>query len=96
MAAQRKCSGLVIVPPDYGLYVKFSRAFMKLLNEYSDNVIQYSIDEAWVVFEGFEKLYGRDRMVKLVYEIKDRIRSAGNLERMPFSAPVFWKETYPI
>lgn len=74
VAAQRKCPGLVIVPPDYGLYVRSSRAFMKILQEYSDNVIQYSIDEAWVVFEGFEKLYGRDRMVNMAYELKDRIR----------------------
>lgn len=74
VAARRKCPGLVIVPPDYGLYVKSSRAFMKILNEYSDSVIQYSIDEAWVVFEGFERLYGRDQMVTLAYELKDRIR----------------------
>ncbi len=74
VSAQRKCPGLVIVPPDYGLYVKSSRAFMKILKEYSDNVIQYSIDEAWVVFEGFEKLYGRGQMVNMAYELKDRIR----------------------
>lgn len=74
VAAQRKCPGLVIVPPDYGLYVKSSRVFMNILKDYSDNVIQYSIDEAWVVFEGFEKLYGRGQMVNLAYELKDRIR----------------------
>ncbi|MDE6212319.1 MAG: DNA polymerase IV [Lachnospiraceae bacterium] len=74
VAAQRKCPGLVIVPPDHGLYVSSSRAFMKILQEYSDNVIQYSIDEAWIVFEGFDKLYGCDRMVNLAYELKDRIR----------------------
>lgn len=74
MAAQRKCPGLLVVPPDYGLYVTASRAFIRSLKEYSDNVIQYSIDEAWVVFEGFEKLYGRGQMVNLAYEIKDRIR----------------------
>lgn len=74
VAARKKCPGLVVVPPDYGLYVKSSRAFMKILREYSDNVIQYSIDEAWVVFEGFEKLYGRGQMVNLAYELKDRIR----------------------
>lgn len=73
-SARRKCPGLVIVPPDYGLYVKSSRAFIKILQQYSDNVIQYSIDEAWVVLEGFEKLYGRDQMVNLAYELKDRIR----------------------
>ncbi|MCM1268379.1 MAG: hypothetical protein NC302_10780, partial [Bacteroidales bacterium] len=74
VAAKRKCPGLVIVPPDYALYVKSSRAFMKILREYSDNVIQYSIDEAWVVFEGFGKLYGREQIVDLAYELKDRIK----------------------
>ena len=74
VAAQRKCPGLMVVPPDYGLYVTSSRAFIKILKEYSDNVIQYSIDEAWVVFEGFEKLYGRGQMVELAHELKDRIR----------------------
>lgn len=74
VTAQRKCPGVVVVPPDYGLYVTASRAFIKILKEYSDIVMQYSIDEAWMVFEGFEKLYGRDQMVKLAYEVKDRIR----------------------
>ncbi len=74
VSAQKKCPGLVVVPPDYGLYVTSSRAFMKILKEYSDNVIQYSIDEAWVVFDGFEKLYGREQMAALAYELKDRIR----------------------
>ncbi|MDE7199801.1 MAG: DNA polymerase IV, partial [Lachnospiraceae bacterium] len=74
VAAQRKCPNLVIVPPDYGLYVTSSRAFIQILKEYSDNVIQYSIDEAWVVFDGFEKLYVRGQMVNLAYELKDRIR----------------------
>ncbi len=74
VSAQKKCPGLVVVPPDYGLYVTSSRAFMKILKEYSDNVIQYSIDEAWVVFDGFEKLYGREQMTALAYELKDRIR----------------------
>ena len=48
LTARQKCPELVIVPPDYGLYVNASRAFMEILRKYSDNVIQYSIDEAWV------------------------------------------------
>ncbi len=76
VAAQRKCPGLVIVPPDHSLYAASSEAFMKILREYSDNVIQYSIDEAWIVFEGFEKLYGCDRMVNLAHEVKNRIKDA--------------------
>lgn len=59
VTARQKCPELVVVPPDYGLYVKASRAFMGKLKQYCDNVIQYSIDEAWCVFDGFENLYGR-------------------------------------
>ena len=74
MTAKQKCPGLVIVPPDYGLYVTASRAFIGILKQYSDNVIQYSIDEAWVVFDGYESLYGRGQMVKFAYDLKEEIK----------------------
>ncbi len=56
--AQRKCPNLVLVPPDYGLYVEASRHFTALLREFSPLVEQYSIDEAWVDMTGTEGLYG--------------------------------------
>lgn len=74
VTARQKCPGLVVVPPDYGLYVKASRALITKLKQYSDNVIQYSIDEAWCIFEGFEDLYGRGQMVNFAYRLKDEIR----------------------
>lgn len=74
VTARQKCPGLVVVPPDYGLYVKASRAFINKLKQYSDNVIQYSIDEAWCVLDGFEKLYGRGQMKCLAYQLKNEIR----------------------
>lgn len=45
VTARRKWPGLVAVPPDYGLYVTASRAFIKILKEYSDIVMQYNIDK---------------------------------------------------
>ena len=74
MTAKQKCPDLVIIPPDYGLYVTASRAFIGILKQYSDNVIQYSIDEAWVVFDGYESLYGRGQMVKFAYDLKEEIK----------------------
>lgn len=59
VTAKEKCPGLIVIPPDYGLYVTVSRALIDKLKQYTDLVIQYSIDEAWAVFEGFEKLYGQ-------------------------------------
>ena len=73
MTAKQKCPELVIVPPDYGLYVTASRAFIEILKRYSDNVIQYSIDEAWCVFDGYEKIYGAGREVELALKIKKEI-----------------------
>ena len=55
VTARKKCPGLVVIPPDYGLYVSASRAFIEKLRQYTDKVIQYSIDEAWAVFDGYEK-----------------------------------------
>lgn len=74
VTARQKCPQLIVIPPDYGLYVRASRALIHKLKQYSDQVIQYSIDEAWAVFDGFESLYGKGQMVKLAYQIKDEIR----------------------
>ena len=74
VTARQKCPGLVLIPPDYGLYVSASRAFIEKLKQYTDQVIQYSIDEAWAVFDGYEKLYGQRQMVSFAYGLKDEIK----------------------
>lgn len=74
VTAKQKCPDLVVIPPDYGLYVNASRAFISKLKKYSDNVIQYSIDEAWAIFDGFEDLYGKGQMVKFAHDLKDEIK----------------------
>ena len=58
MEARRKCSQLYIAPPNYGLYEKCSQAFMNLIREYTPDVEQYSIDEAFMDMSGTEKLWG--------------------------------------
>ncbi len=72
VTAQQKCPDLVVIPPDYHLYVAASRALIELLNKYSDNVLQYSIDEAWAEFEGFERLYGGS--VGFANDLKEEIK----------------------
>ncbi len=56
--ALEKCPDLVVVPPDYGLYVEASRHFVDMLRQFSPNVEQYSIDEAWIDMTGTERLFG--------------------------------------
>lgn len=60
--ALEKCPELVVVQPDYGLYVEASRHFVAMLRQYSPAVEQYSIDEAWVDMTGTERLWGKPRL----------------------------------
>ncbi len=69
--ALRKCPDLVLVPPNYNLYQKSSKAFMNILNEYGPTVEQYSIDEAFVDMTGTESLFGKPEIV--ANEIRERI-----------------------
>ena len=56
--AKQKCPHLILVPPNYGLYEKCSKAFIEILRQYSGKVEQYSIDEAFMDMTGTEKLWG--------------------------------------
>ncbi len=69
--ALNKCPGLIIVPPNYGLYMQCSKAFGDILREYSPLVEQYSIDEYFVDFTCMERLYPDS--IKAAHIIKDRI-----------------------
>lgn len=60
--ALEKCPDLVIVQPDYALYVEASRHFVEMLRTFSPVVEQYSIDEAWVDMTGTERLWGSPRL----------------------------------
>ena len=73
VSAKQKCPELVILPPDYHLYIQASKALMDILNKYSDNVTQYSIDEAWAEFSGFQGLYGG--IVTFANELREEIKN---------------------
>ena len=60
--ALEKCPDLVVVQPDYPLYVEASRHFVAMLRQFSPVVEQYSIDEAWADMTGTERLWGPPRL----------------------------------
>jgi DNA polymerase-4 len=69
--ALTKCPGLVLVPPNYNLYQRSSKAFINILKEYGPIVEQYSIDEAFVDMTGTESLFGAPEAAANV--IRERI-----------------------
>ena len=46
--ARGKCPGLILVPPHYDRYLRFSRIARSLYYEYANQVEPYGLDECWV------------------------------------------------
>lgn len=70
--AKQKCPNLVIVPPNYNLYVMCHQAMMDILHEFSPSVQVYSIDEAFIEYTGMEMVHGG--AVEAAHKLKNRIR----------------------
>lgn len=71
MEARRKCPGLYVVPANHALYQACSRKFIAILKEYSPDVEQISIDEAFIDMTGTRALFGEP--LEAAARIKDRI-----------------------
>lgn len=56
-SAFRKCPDLVMEPPDHALYHRYSQALIALLQEYSPDLEQVSIDECYMDFTPIAHLY---------------------------------------
>ena len=69
--ARRKCPNLTTVPPRFPIYVEYSNQLMKLLEDYSPDICQYSIDESFVDMTGTTHLFGPP--IEAATKIKDRI-----------------------
>lgn len=72
LEAKKKCPSLLLVPPRRDWYQKSSEAFMKILRDYSPEVEQFSIDEAFLNMTGMETLFGES--VEAAVALKNRIR----------------------
>ena len=69
--ARRKCPGLVTVPANFPIYVEYSNKMMKILEDYSPDIYQYSIDESFLDMTGTNNLFGPP--IEVAHKIKDRI-----------------------
>ena len=69
--ARRKCPELVVIPPNYALYVSNSHKFIELLRAYAPVVEQYSIDEAFCDMTGTSRIYGSP--VEFAEKLKNKI-----------------------
>ena len=60
------------MPPDFDFYVRNSKALIAILNDYTPDVEQYSIDEAFLDMTGTEALFGSP--LTAAHTIRRRVR----------------------
>lgn len=68
--AQRKCPDLIVVPPHFDIYSKYSTLARDIYRRYTDKIEPMGLDEAWCDITGSILLFGS------VDNITDSIRSA--------------------
>lgn len=71
-SARKKCPSLVVVPPDFEWYVKNSKAMIEIMQSFTPDVYQYSIDEAFLDMTGMELLMGSP--LESANRLRNRIR----------------------
>ncbi len=69
--ARQLCPNLLILPPNYRLYVKASKALKDFLNTYTPFVEPFSIDECFIKFDDIDRI----KAVSLANEIRERIKN---------------------
>ena len=72
LQAQRLCPEGIFVPGNMTLYSSVSRQVMKIISEYTPEIHQVSIDEAWFDMSGTERLFGKPKEVASA--IKERVK----------------------
>lgn len=68
-SAKQKCPDLVIVPPNYPLYLRFSKLARKIYEDYSEFIEPFGLDESWIDVTGCQK-----SGVEIAEEIRSRVK----------------------
>ena len=72
--AQEKCRDLIIVPPHYEEYIKYSRLARDIYSRYTDLIQPFGMDECWLDVTGSTRLFGSG------YDIAEEIRQTIKFE----------------
>ena len=71
--ARQACPGLVIVPPNYDQYLRFSRYMREIYSHYSDKVESFGLDECWL--DVTDSVGIRGDGVSIAQEINRKVKS---------------------
>ncbi len=71
--AKRRCPNLIIVPPQFEQYLKYSRLTREIYQRYTDLIEPFGIDECWLDVTGSQGLLGTGE--QMAQHIRESVRS---------------------
>lgn len=88
--AKQKCPDLIVVPPDYSAYKRYSKLARMIYYSYTNQVEPFGLDESWIDVTGSLPLFGGDAML-VANEISERVKSELGLT---VSVGVSWNKVF--
>ena len=70
--ARQLCKDLVIVPPQYDQYLKYSKLTQAIYQRYTDLIEPFGMDECWLDVTGSERIFGDG--ITIAEEIRRTVR----------------------
>ncbi len=80
--ARRKCPDLVIVPPRFETYIKYSKAVRSIYERYTDLIEGYGIDECWLDISTSTLLFPEYEGEKYIVRDGEKLYSDGFLTHL--------------
>ncbi|WP_165046028.1 DNA polymerase IV [Adlercreutzia sp. ZJ138] len=71
--AKQACPNVIVVPPDYAAYKKYSRLARLIYYDYTNQIEPFGLDEAWIDITGSLHLFGSQEAI--AQEISERVKS---------------------
>lgn len=70
--AKQKCPNLVVVPPHFDLYMKYSKLMHQIYYRYTDCIEPYGLDECWLDVSASTNLFGSGE--EIAHEIRTTVK----------------------
>lgn len=70
--ARLLCPQLVVVPPNYPRYIRFSKMLRRIYSDYTDMIDPFGLDECWLDVTGSRLLFGSPE--KIAEDIRKRVK----------------------
>ena len=70
--ARDVCPALIVLPPRYDLYIRFSRLVRQIYGDYTDQIESFGLDECWLDVSGSTHLFGDGE--RIAQAIRERVK----------------------